>query len=127
MAEMVVAMAIAAVAMVCIAQLMAFSARQNQELERHAVAIREAGNMMEDLVSRPWTSLETGKPPAVDASYLEESLPDPQWHIEIIQEEEGTENVKRITIEIDWVTTGNQRCRPVRLVAWRARNPEAAK
>jgi len=120
-AELVVAMAIAMSALVVITQLMGTVARQSQERARHATAVREAGNIMEELMSQSWDTLDIAKPPSVSlSSSCSESLPEARLGVEIA-DEEGLAGFRRIAVQIDWAVAGGQRCAPVRLVAWKAR------
>ena len=123
-AEMVIAMAVAVSAMVCISQLMAVTARQNRALEQGAVAVREVGNVMEDLMSRPWDALTPGNPPSIELSQeCRDLLPDVQLSVEISSKEEVS-GAKRISLGIDWLATEKKRREPVRLVAWRTQERE---
>ena len=126
MAEMVISLAIAVTAIACISQLMALTASQNRRLEHNTIAVREAGNIMEDLMSRPWSELKPDNPSAAQLSKsCDEALPDAHLGI-AITDDKTLSGIRQITIQIDWVTAGSQRGTPVRLVAWRAQNHEEA-
>ena len=112
MAELVISMAVAVSALVCIAQLMALTANQNRLLEHDAIAVREVGNIMEDLMSRRWNELSPNKPPDVQLSPMcQETLPGVQLKLEI-SDDDTLAGVRQIAVQIDWVTAGDQRRDP---------------
>ena len=57
MTEMVVTLAITGAIMVGGAQLMTFTARHGREVENRRLATVEAGNVMEQAMTRPWDEL----------------------------------------------------------------------
>ena len=126
MAEMVITLAVALIAFACIAQLMAITANQNRLLERDAVAAREAGNIMEDLMSRRWDELVPGNPPQPQLSEMcQQIIPDAELKIEIA-DDKSLAGVRQITIQIDCGSPQKRRT-AARLVAWRAQDHEEVK
>jgi len=123
--EATIAIAIAAAVLAGVAQLVALASNQRRISERRATAVREVGNLMENLMSRPWAEITPEKLAAVELSNeCSENLPDARLQVEVSSEGEGDE-AKRIDIQIDWRNTANQRGEPVRLVAWRFSDEEA--
>ena len=108
-----------------VAQLVAINARQWIAAQQRATAVREAGNLMEEVFSRPWsdlsanTTLTLGLPDASGSV-----LPDARVNV-AVQPEEATADALRIQIEIDWRNAAGQRSAPVRLCAWRYRSQES--
>lgn len=118
---MAVALSVAFVAGV--AQMLATVAQQRRSMGQYTAAMNEAGNRMEELMSRPWT--ETTSEQAASLSLSPECrnrLPDGKLHVDI--DEEG-EDTRRISIRIDWRRASGGRGEPVRLVGWKFRNEEA--
>ena len=105
---------------------MALVASQNRQHDFDAMAVREAGNIMEDLMSRSWDELAPDNPPAVQMSpACADTLPDPELSIEIA-DDDTLSGVRRIVVQIRWGSVGKKPSHPVRLVAWRAQYQEEA-
>jgi hypothetical protein len=105
-----------------VAQLVGVVAHQRRVGQQKSVAQREAGNLMEDLMSRPWSELVPETTSNIGLSEeCERCLPDAKLQVEITAEDEET---KRIQIQVDWLNAAQQRGEPVSLVAWRFRNGE---
>lgn len=124
--ESTMAIVIAATALVGVAQILALAAHQRRAAEYRLLATHEAGNLMEDLMTRPWTQLtrELLEKEQLSAP-CRERLPGGRLDVEIAAEGEASAALK-IAIAIDWEVAANQRCSPVRLVAWRYNPREAA-
>ena len=123
--EATIAIAIAAAVLAGVAQLMALASHQRRISERRAMAVREAGNLMENLMSRPWAEVTSEKLAAIELSdECSENLPDARLQVEVSSEGDD-DQVKRIDVQIDWRNTANQRGEPVRLVAWRVSDRRA--
>jgi hypothetical protein len=85
------------------------------------LAAREAGNLMEDLMSRPWSEITPENTAAVELSEsCRQYLPDAQLRVEVVSEGQ-TEDVRRIDVRIEWRDWSNRRGEPVRLTAWKCR------
>jgi Tfp pilus assembly protein PilV len=125
MTEMVVTVAITTVAMVGGVQIMSLASRQCRMVEDRRLACLEAGNIMEQIMARPWEEITPGDVSAFELSEAcRQTLPDARLRVEI--EAEATDpGARRITIEIDWQANALRRGEPVRLVAWRYLNKEA--
>ena len=111
---MAVGLAMALVAGV--AQLLVIVAQQRHQAGQYAVATREAGNLMESLISRSWDDTTTKSSASVELSEGSASqLPEGSVSVEVAEEDQG---VRRITLQIEW-ESGPERAREsVRLVGW---------
>jgi hypothetical protein len=125
MTEMVVTVAITTVAMVGGVQIMSAANRQCQAVECRRLAGLEAGNVMEQIMARPWAQLAPGQAAVCELSHAcRELLPDAKLRLQVAAEATDPA-VRRITVEIDWQATPIHRSDPVRLVAWRYLTQEA--
>lgn len=117
--EAIVGLVISLAVLATIAHLLALAAGQRRVTEQRAVAVLEAGNLMEQIMARPWTELVTEK---LGQMALSEScrqrLPDARLRVEGTAEGEPA-SARQIRIQIDWQDRAGQRVRPVQLVAWR--------
>ena len=114
------AVALSMALVVGVAQLLTTVARQRRLAKQHAVASLEAGNLIEHLVSRPWD--DTTAQHAESATLSSECsryLPQPRLTVYVTEE---SDDVRRISVEIDWESVPGRRGRPVRLVGWKFRN-----
>ncbi len=111
---MAVGLAMALVAGV--AQLLIIVAQQRHQARQYAAASREAGNLMESLMSRSWDDT-TSKSASVELSEgIASQLPEGSVSVEVADEDQG---VRRITLQIEW-ESGPERAREsVRLVGWK--------
>ena len=120
--EVLIAILIVLAAMVGVAQLLALVAQQRRLAQQRTAAVREAGNLMEDLASRPWAEITVERLADVRLSdACQRRLPDATLHVEVHSEDADSQ---RISIRIDWPTGAGLRGEPVRLVAWRFRDEE---
>jgi prepilin-type N-terminal cleavage/methylation domain-containing protein len=125
--ESIVALAVAATLLSGIAQLLTLVSRQHRISEQRALAALEAGNLMEEWMSRPWSELTAESAATAEPSdWLRQSLPSPQLTVKAIDEGAAGE-IRRIEIQINWLSPAGRPTDPLRLVAWRHRYPEAAK
>jgi len=123
--EALVAILIVAAVLVGVTQLLAMVASQRRSAQLRSLAAREAGNLMEDLMTRPWSDLTPDTLAKVQLSEpCLQRLPDAELQIEVSAEDD-TDQVRRVDIRIDWANAADQRCDPVRLVAWRFHDEEA--
>ncbi len=122
--EAIVGMVIAIAVLAAVAQLLALASQQRRVAAQRAAAVREAGNLMEDLMSRPWADVTAEKLAAVALSEsCQHNLPGGRLQVAVASEDEST--AKRIGIRIDWQNPSGQRGEPVRLTAWRYPDQEA--
>lgn len=122
--EATIAIGLSVVVLGGVAQLVSVTSNQQRISEQRAAAVREVGNLMEDLMSRSWTDVTPEKMAEVEPSeWCRQTLPDATLGVDVKSEGESDE-VKRISIQIDWRNTVGDRGEPVRLVAWRYRYEE---
>jgi hypothetical protein len=122
--EAIIAVTITIAVVTGITQLCAVAAVQRRTAEQRTLAAWEAGNLMEDLVSRPWSEMTPEKMAAVELSEAcRRELPEAKVRVEAAPEGEAGD-VLRIQVQIDWKNAAGERGKPVRLVAWRYRDEE---
>ena len=120
--EVLLAILIALAMLVGVAQLLAMVAQQRRLAQQRTAAVQEAGNLMEDLASRPWAEITAENLADVRLSdACQRRLPDATLHVDVHSEDADSQ---RISIRIDWLTTAGSQGEPVRLVAWRFRDEE---
>ena len=119
LSELVIASAIAVTAMVGIAQLMYQVTRQYRVTSCHNLVSQEAANIMENLMSRPWSEIAAEEPPVIELSpACLQAVPQAQLELAIAAEEEQ-KDTRRITVQIHWQTHSTASTAPIQLVAWR--------
>ena len=120
--ETLMALALAMALVVAVAQLLTMVVQQRRWARQYAAAVRETGNLMEDLVSRSWADTTAEKLNAVAVSpECTGCLPDVSLAVEVVDE---GEDVRRISLQIEWLRPSGNRGEPVRLVGWKFRNEE---
>jgi hypothetical protein len=123
-AEMVVTMAITTLVLIGGLQLMTLATRQGTVMENHRLAALEAGNLMEQIMCRPWDQMTSEGLSSLPLSEAcRQALPAARLHVAVDADGSDPE-VQRITVQLDWSVTSEQRNKPVQLVAWRYRNRE---
>ena len=116
------AVALAMALIVGIAQLLTMVSQQRRLARQYAVAVREAGNLMEDLVSRSWADTTAERLASVDLSEAcRRCLPDASVEVNVVPE---SDDARRIGIRIEWLRAPGHRGRPVCLVGWKFRHEE---
>ena len=120
--ETIMAMALALALVVGVTQLLTMVAQQRRLARQHAVAVQEAGNLMEDLVSRSWAQTTAEQLASVGLSpQCSRCLPDAKLAVDVAEEDSG---VKRISARIEWRRAPGRGGQPVRLVGWKFRDEE---
>ena len=100
------------------AQVLAVISHQRRDIDRRSTAIREAGNLLEEIAARPWSELTEAELSALTLSdECSATLREPRRRITVAPEPAGAG--KRISVEIDWLTGQDQRALPLRVAAWR--------
>jgi hypothetical protein len=120
MTEMVVTIAIVGAVMVGGVQLMAVTARHSREAENRQLATTEAGNVLEQVMTRPWNGVSPDSPALADLTLSDacrQALPDAR--LSVVVSPEADSPGRRITVHIDWATNPAHRSQGIRLVAWR--------
>jgi hypothetical protein len=122
--EVSVAAVVAAVATAGVVQLVLVANGQLRKRENQALIVREVGNLMEDLFSRPWEELSAPEPPEVQLSErLRQRIPNAQLELEITPDDDRPTSL-RISIRVESSQLSNLTTGPVQLVAWRERIEE---
>jgi hypothetical protein len=121
--ELLAALTVLAVATALCVQLLVVTAAERRAAWQREVANQEAANLMEGLSARPWDKLTTEL--AADLRLSPEALPSlPGGRADIrIDGPSGTPEAKRIIVTIEWHTSNGVSVGPVRLVAWRYKEP----
>lgn len=125
MTEMIVTIALTSVAMAGGVKIMAVASRECSAVDCRRLASLEAGNILEQVMARPWDEMAPGQLANLALSdACGQTLPDARLRV-AVDPEPTDANARRITVEIDWQTAAARRAVPVRLVAWRYVNAEA--
>ncbi len=124
MAEMIVTVAITMLVLVSGMQLITLAGRQGTAIENRRLAALEAGNIMEQVMCRPWEEVTTESLSSLPLSETcRQALPAASLHVAV--DPDGTDqDLRRITVQLDWAVNSVHRGQPVHLVAWRYRNRE---
>jgi len=123
--EAIVALVIALAVLATVGQLLSLAAGQRRATNQRATAVREAGNLMEHALARPWVEIRTEELTKLPLSAsCRQGLPEAQVRWDVT-EEDASAKAKRIRLAIDWQDSAGQRGDPVRLVAWRYADKEA--
>ncbi len=119
--EAIMAVALSLTLVVGIAQLLNMVAQQRRLARQYAVAVQEAGNLMEDVVSRSWDGTTAEQLASVTLSQAcEACLPDAELTVDVADE---GDDVRRIRVRIEWRCAAGRR-EPVGLVGWKHRHEE---
>jgi len=116
--EATMAIVMATAVIVGAVQILAVVSHQRRDIDRRSMAVREAGNLLEEIAARPWDELTEEQLAALTLSgECRAVLREPRLRIAVDPEPEGAG--KHISVEIDWLTGQDQRALPLRLAAWR--------
>lgn len=119
MTELVVTVGITTIAMVGGVQTMFVAGRQCRMVENRRLAGLEVGNIMEQIMTRPWKEIAPGTELTFELSEAcRRALPDAKLRVRIASEA-ADPSARCITVEMDWRANALRRGEPVRLVAWR--------
>lgn len=117
--ESIMAMALSMALIVGVAELLTMVAQQRRLARQQAVAAREVGNLMEELVSRRWDdTTAVGVASAELSPQCDRCLPNAELALDVVDE---SDDVRRISLRIDWGDASGGRGRSVRLVGWKFR------
>ena len=123
--ETAVGVAVAAIAMIAIAQLVAVLARQRTEVAQQRLATQAAANVMERVMSLGWDELTAENldglelPPAVQRGLL-----DPELQIAVASAD-GALLQKQVEVRLDWRDQSGRRVAPIQLLACKHQAPPA--
>ncbi|MDA1051499.1 MAG: hypothetical protein O3C40_13605 [Planctomycetota bacterium] len=116
--EATMAIVLATAVIVGTAQTLAFISHQRRDIDRQSIAIREAGNLLEEIAARPWNDITKENLATLALSDdCNAVLREPRLSITVDSEPAGSG--KHISVEIDWLTGPGQRALPLRVAAWR--------
>lgn len=125
MTEMIVTVILTSVAMVGGVKIMSLASHQCRTVDNRRLAGLEAGNVLEQVMARPWEEIVPGEATRfVLSDACRQTLPDAKLRV-AVEAEAADPDARRITVEVDWQATALRRSQPVRLVAWRYLNKEA--
>jgi hypothetical protein len=117
--EVSVAILVVATAMVAASQLLAVAAKQQRALDRRVLATREAANLMEHVMARPWNELTEERVASLSlSSEAKRRLPGCQATIKVTTDEQALK-AKQVVVQIDWLDGAGQRVQGVQLAAWK--------
>lgn len=120
--ESIMAMALSMALIVGVAELLTMVAQQRRLASQQAVAVQEVGNLMEDLASRGWDETTAAAVASVELSAeCDRCLGDAELALNV---EDESDNVRRISLRIDWGDASGGRGRSVVLVGWKFREQE---
>ncbi len=121
--EAILAIVMATAVIVGTAQTLAILAHQRREVDQRSVAMREAGNLSEEIAATSWRDLTEENLSTFELSdECQQVLRDPLLIIKVVPESDGAG--KHILVEIDWLTGQQERSLPMRLALWRYPNEE---
>jgi hypothetical protein len=108
---------LAAVSVVC--QVTYVAARQQAKTGRQDLLAAEAANVMEELMSRPWSEIDADEPPVVALSdSCRQEVPQAELRVTIEPDSEHP-TLRRISVCIQEPLSPGLSGVPVQLVAWR--------
>lgn len=123
--EALVAIVLATSVVLGASQLLLLASNQSRVAEQRTLAVHEVGNLMEDVMSRPWSELSTSSSLPLQLSPVgQQRLSNSQVKVEVGSEGEDSRS-RRISIQIEWRCGAGRNFESVRLVAWRSRDSEA--
>ena len=117
--EVCVAIFVLAAAMVAVSQFLAVAAQQQRTLGQTALAIREAANVMEHVMSRPWDGITAESVASLKlSSEATRRLRRCRLRIDVTAAK-PTPTSKQVVVHIDWLDRAGQRNEGVQLAAWK--------
>jgi hypothetical protein len=115
--EAAITIALAAVILASVVQVLAVSAQQSRLQHERLTATHEASNLMEQLMARSWEQLTPETVASIELSETCQAiLPSAQLAIDVADDGDGA---KQLNIEIAWRQTSDKPAAPVHLVAWK--------
>jgi hypothetical protein len=102
---------------VCL-QMLATTAAERRAVERRAVALQEAANIVERIAALPWEQLTPERLAAMELSRsVQESLPGGVAQVSL-EPVEADPRARQIRVEITWVHRADNSQAPVALSFW---------
>jgi hypothetical protein len=116
--EVIVACGLAAVLLTVCVQVLTLMAVERRGVERRAIGLQEAANLVEQASAIPFEQLTKEKLNAMSIdSALATLLPDGKAYFSVEEEWEPLPS-KRVSVELSWLGAGRRREAPVRLTTW---------
>jgi hypothetical protein len=123
--EVIVGCSLLAVFLAVCVQLLSVTALERRDIERRAIALVEAANVVERVSAMPYDDITPEKLNEIKLSPdVEQILPGGTARISV-DEEPGDVQSKRVRVEISW-TAGRRSQPPARLTYWAYRPPQGA-
>ncbi len=115
--EAMMAVGLSMALVVGVTQLLVMVAQQRRLARQYTLATQEAGNVMEEVTSRPW--IDTTSEGLASIGFSETCgtlLPEASLAVDVADEEAG---VRRISVEIQWQPAPERARESVGLVGWK--------
>ncbi len=117
--ETAIGIALAAVVMISVAQLVALAAKQRREVAQTQIATQEVANVLERVMVMPWDGLNEKSTSELKlSSDLASQLAEPNLAITVSRTDDELPT-KKITVALSWQNQASRRVTPVRLIGWR--------
>ncbi|MEX0820420.1 MAG: hypothetical protein WD070_12540 [Pirellulaceae bacterium] len=117
--ETAIGIALAAVVMIAVAQLVAVVAKQRREVADTRLATQSVANVMEHLMVLSWDDLTTEAVKQIDvAQESVAGLDDPQLSITVANLDDPLPT-KQVEVALSWRDQASRHVEPVRLIAWK--------
>jgi len=116
--EVVIASGLAAVLAMLFAQALSSVALERRHVERRAIALQEAANIVERVAALEWSQITSEGVTDIGLSpEIEHILPAAAAHLSV-EEQPGEVPAKQVRVEIQWQGAAGQPEPPVRLSYW---------
>lgn len=126
MLEVIVGCGLLAVFLAVCVQLLSVTALERRDIERRAIALQEAANIIERVSAMPFEEITPERLADVQLSpEVRQILPAGVAQL-FVEEEAGEVPSKRVRVEINWTGTAGRPEAPARLVYWAYPRPEGA-
>lgn len=120
MLEVVAACGLMAVLLAVCLQMLALTAATRRTVERRAIALQEAANLLERASVLAWQDVTPEQLATVDLTpSVREILPGAVAHWSVAATNEPGPLAKQVRVEINWTNPAGQTDAPVRLSSWR--------
>lgn len=120
--EAMMAVGIAMVLVVGVTQVLVMVTNQQRLARQYTIATREAGNLMEQVVTQSWEGTTSERLASVTLpETCNQHLPNASLSIEMVEEDTTT---RRISIAIEWRSAPERAPDSVQLVGWKFRGQE---
>ncbi|MHB8897271.1 MAG: type IV pilus modification PilV family protein [Thermoguttaceae bacterium] len=115
--EALMAVGLSMALVVAAAQLLVMAAQQRRLARQYAAATLEAGNLMEEMISRTWDDSNSQSLAKIELpDHVRRDLPGASLSVDVADEDRQT---RRITLRLQWQSGAERARESVRLVAWK--------